>query len=203
MDLYFRLNPEVPWLSRQANQVLETLILPTDVGLEFGSGRSTCWFAQRMKHLTSVEHDTGWFERVTESIAAKKIQNVTFVNAAFSRGEDPEKSEYVRIADRFADGSLDFVLVDGMVRDYCALATLPKVAPGGVLVVDDIHGFLDVPTTAPYSRWKRGPLNDRWGAFVEAVSTWRFIHAAQGIKDTGIWICSPSTRRAARVGTSA
>lgn len=188
MLLYFRSNPDVPWLSAQANQVLDTMLLPTDVGAEFGSGRSTCWLAQRMKHLTSVEHDAAWYATVSEAIRQKSIRNVEYVFSPFPEDDDPNSTDYVRNIDRFANGSLGFALVDGLARDYCALALLPKVAPGGLMVVDDIHGFLDVETTAPYSRQGRGPANERWAEFAGAVADWRFVHAAQGIKDTGIWV---------------
>lgn len=43
-----RRNPEHPWLTADAVRILSTLILPTDIGVEFGSGRSTKWFAQRL-----------------------------------------------------------------------------------------------------------------------------------------------------------
>jgi predicted O-methyltransferase YrrM len=186
--LYFRRNPDVPWLSPQANHLLATLLRPTDIGVEFGSGRSTAWFARRIQQLVSIEHDPTWYGIVREDIARASLHNVEYVLASIREDEDPATSEYVRVADRFADRTLDFVLVDGMARDQCALALLPKVAPGGLMVVDDIHGFLDFETTAPYARWRRGPANDAWARFASEVSGWRWIVAAQGIKDTGIWI---------------
>jgi hypothetical protein len=48
---YERFNPEQPWLTRNMIEILENWLKPTDVGLEFGSGRSTTWFARRVRHL--------------------------------------------------------------------------------------------------------------------------------------------------------
>ena len=68
VKLYERKYPEYPWLTEQANSILSTLLKPTDVGLEFGSGRSTIWFAKRIKYLTSVEHNKLWYDKVSKMI---------------------------------------------------------------------------------------------------------------------------------------
>jgi hypothetical protein len=47
------MHPDVPWLTRQAVEILEDWLKPGYVGLEWGSGRSTLWFARRVSHLTS------------------------------------------------------------------------------------------------------------------------------------------------------
>src|SRR5687768_18165460 len=46
----------------------------------------------------------------------------------------------------FADGSLGFALVDGAssdARGHCANAVIPKLAPCGLLVVDNVNWFID------------------------------------------------------------
>ena len=54
-----------PWISYDATRVLERMLVerPCDV-LEFGSGMSTLWFAQRVKRLCSIEHDSKWFKDI-------------------------------------------------------------------------------------------------------------------------------------------
>ena len=37
-------HPADPWLTRQSINIIKKLIKPEDIGLEFGSGRSTIWF---------------------------------------------------------------------------------------------------------------------------------------------------------------
>src|SRR5690349_8508790 len=45
----FKRQTEVtPWIPADALQILEGLLQPTDVGVEFGSGGSTTWFASRV-----------------------------------------------------------------------------------------------------------------------------------------------------------
>lgn len=56
--------PELPWLTPQANAILTEWLKPSDIGFEWGSGRSTMWLATKVNRLTSVEHDKHWAERV-------------------------------------------------------------------------------------------------------------------------------------------
>ena len=74
--LYERRFPDYPWLTKDANAFLESWFLPTDIGLEFGSGRSTPWIAQRVGKLYSVETNSQWSERVSQSIVGSGIANV-------------------------------------------------------------------------------------------------------------------------------
>ncbi|HXT93278.1 MAG TPA: hypothetical protein VN714_28940 [Trebonia sp.] len=63
--VYQRAHPADPWLTPEAIGLLGTLLHPTDRGAEFGSGRSTLWFAGRVAALTSVETNARWHESVT------------------------------------------------------------------------------------------------------------------------------------------
>ena len=49
--VYERRNMDKPWLTPRAVELLSELILPTDTGIEWGSGRSTAWFAKRLKQF--------------------------------------------------------------------------------------------------------------------------------------------------------
>ncbi len=121
--LYQRRNPQTPWLTQTAIGLLEDWLKPTDNGLEWGAGRSTCWFARRIGHLVSVESDRQWFARVELQLLAEEFKNVTLCYAAAdytleSRADQPTT---VQIAADLADSSLDFVLVDGTLREYCVV----------------------------------------------------------------------------------
>jgi len=49
-----------PWITRDAINLLTTLIKKDFVGLEWGSGSSTIWFADKLKFLYTIEHDVEW-----------------------------------------------------------------------------------------------------------------------------------------------
>jgi predicted O-methyltransferase YrrM len=184
-----RRHPDQPWLTRQANEMLSSLILPTDVGLEFGSGRSTLWLARRMRHMTSVEHDSTWHEQVARTLAQNGISNVEYLFREQDTDDDrAHESGYVRVANAMPEQSLDFVLVDGIYRVDCANAVLDRLRPGGLLILDDAQRYLPSNSVSPDARQPdQGPLSRKWSTFLEAVHGWRTIWTSSGIDDTAIW----------------
>src|SRR5258705_6754658 len=186
---YERRNMDKPWLTQRSIELLSELLLPSDVGIEWGSGRSTTWFARRLKHLTSIEDNKEWYDIVSKRLAEEKLTNVSYHHAPPPGADDnARRSEYVTLCSSIADSSLGFALVDGSAREYCAEAVIPKIAPGGLLVVDNANWFFDHPTHSPTSRVGQGPQNERWAAVGRTLSNWRMIWTTQGVSDTGIWI---------------
>ena len=185
---YQRSFPQEPWLTRDANRALASLLKPTDVGLEFGSGRSTIWFARRIAHLTSVEHDEGWYRQVSQRLKAERVQNVTYLLRKATMATGETEPGYTAVAATFADGSLDFVLVDGALRGQCALAALPKLAEGGILVIDNVNWYLSSASRSPNSRSpEQGPLDDDWKKVDRAIAGFRKIWTSNGVSDTAIY----------------
>jgi predicted O-methyltransferase YrrM len=178
---------KAPWLTREANSCLEQLLRREDLGIEWGAGRSTPWIAARIRHLTSVESDLEWGERVRAMIGPDLTSQVTLVVCPDAT-QDPIASRYVRILDEFADGALNFALVDGGVaRDHCALGVIPKLAPGAILVLDNAQWYLDHPSRAANRRTGKGPANEYWADFEARVRAWRCIWTTTSLGDTAIW----------------
>ncbi len=204
LQLYHRRFPDHPWLTETANSVLSTVLKSTDRGIEFGSGRSTLWIAERVGLLTSVEHDPGWHRSIAESIEQKGLKNVRYL---FREKDVPEptpidwdergmESAYVGVIDEFHDESLDFCFVDGIYRGPCALKAINKVRAGGLIVVDNVHFWLPRPTSAfvPVSAPKKfmrssedGPASSQWASFQEVVKDWRYIYTSDGTQDTALY----------------
>lgn len=186
--LYEFRHPDHPWLTQQANQNLSTLLRPQDVGLEWGSGRSTFWFARRIKYLTSIEHDETWYKVVSSKLKAATISNVNYLLCKLDKGQKPEESSYVQVANAFAKENLDFVLVDGRYRDVCANIVLEKIRPGGILVIDNVNRYLPCDSISPNSRAKKSTLaSEYWDCFLDRVKDWRLIWTSNGVWDTAIW----------------
>jgi hypothetical protein len=181
---YERKHPDTPWLTPQANQILATALLPTDVGIEWGSGRSTGWFSKKLQHLTSIEHDAQWYNRVKAQLAQVGAGNVTYLQKTLDGQAD---SPYVQAAHAFADGSLSFALVDGELRKECLSAVIPKIAAGGLLVLDNANWYIDHPSRSPDSRSGKGHLDADWAAVVASLSNWRMIWTSSGVTDTALW----------------
>jgi hypothetical protein len=171
-----RMNPDKPWLCPGTVRFLDRHLTPDMTGLEFGSGRSTRWFAGKVGHLVSVEHHPGWYEQVRSELAARGVANVDYrlvpLDHPEAEGERPEYDpvpRYVAVADGFPDRSLGFVMVDGHYRTHCIRHCLGKLRPGGLLVVDDLNRWPTPEATAVPADW---PVAD--------LST-------NGIKRTGVW----------------
>jgi predicted O-methyltransferase YrrM len=184
-----RRNPGVPWLTREAISILSRALRPLDRGLEYGSGRSTCWFARRTAGLISVESDAQWYATVRAQLAsaglAEKV-DYRFVPADEKRTNDPYRSAYLAVLESLAPESLDYVIVDGIYRDDCAVRATPLLKPGGLLIVDNINWFVPSRSRSPLSARRVGTSN--WAEFLQFVHAWRLIWTTTGVTDTGLWI---------------
>lgn len=120
-----------PWLAPKAIKILEEHLRshPDAKVLEYGSGRSTIWFAQRTRNLYSVEHHEGWYHKVLE-IAEEAIDCHPF---HYFLLETP----YYEFSYEFEDAFFDIILVDGRNRKGCVAHCLTKLKPGGLLMLDD------------------------------------------------------------------
>jgi hypothetical protein len=187
---YRRTHPGLPWLTQEANRILETLLLPQDVGLECGSGRSTLWFAARVSHLTSVEHNPQWHARVAGWLDEKQLANVDYhlCPGSDSAADLYNLPAYVRIVDDIPPNSLDFALVDGIFRDACALLALDRLKAGGFLVIDNANLYLPCESHAPNSKREAdGPASLLWAQFLQKTAGWRTIWTSNGVSDTAFF----------------
>jgi predicted O-methyltransferase YrrM len=182
---YRQAHPEQPWLAPEAIRFLEGYLRPSDMGLEFGSGHSTLWFARRLAALTSVEHDPVWGERVRAMLVEGGVKNVTYLVIDLEAGQPGQAPDYVRASERFAERSLDFVLVDGRRRDECALAVLPKLRPGGLFVLDNADVYLPSDQHTPNAR--QTPDGPGWAQFLDLVRGWRCFWTGNGVYATAMW----------------
>jgi len=187
---YEATKPDHPWLTRSANNILDSYLTKSDVGLEFGSGRSTVWFAKHIAHLTSVEHDESWGVIVRQLLQKTKCTNVEYhLLSTEAKDNEETNSPYVSVIDTFDDVSLDFCLVDGLQREFCALRVLEKIRPGGLLVIDNVNWFLCSDSNSTNSRsFADGPDGLIWKEVEDRLSDWRRIWTTSGVSDTAIFI---------------
>jgi predicted O-methyltransferase YrrM len=124
----FGFRPAVPWLGYRATRSLDSLIQKSWKVLEFGSGSSTSWLAARCSALVSVEHDPDWYAEISRRLRRDQVSNVTYLLRT--------EKDYARLDD-WPDGYFDFVLIDGVLRDRSARASIPKVRSGGSIYLDN------------------------------------------------------------------
>jgi hypothetical protein len=155
-----RMNPDKPWLCPGTVRFCEKHLDRSMKGLEFGSGRSTVWFAGQVGSLTSVEHNSEWFEKVQHLLVERGVTKVDYrfvppnhaVHEA-SHAPDQPTPDYVRVAEDFPDRSLDLVVVDGLYRNHCIRRAVRKLRPGGYLLVDDVNVWPSVELIPVPASW--------------------------------------------------
>lgn len=149
------LDRQVPWLPYAAVKFLEQHLNCSATVFEFGSGGSTIWFARRAKQVISVEHNRTWYTRVRQVLNENNLSNVTLLlrepkivdqpvqkgpiqGVTYGTSSGPwDMESYATAIDDFDDASFDVVLVDGRSRAACLVHAIPKVRPGGLLILDD------------------------------------------------------------------
>lgn len=182
-------HPEWPWLSTTVVPQLDSLLHSTDVGLEVGSGRSTTWFAERTRQLTSIEHDPEWVYKLENSVSNRGLGNVTIQYIPYRSDVLDHASEYRAFIENLPDTSLDYALIDGFHRSVTSNAVLRKLKEGGLLIIDDVHRYLPSASRTPGARSaKDGPLDGEWGLFWERTMAMRRLWFSDGVHDTAIFI---------------
>ena len=114
-----------PWICTAMTGLLDGRLRRDLRVFEYGCGGSTAYFAARCAMVHSVEHDSAWAAAVTATLPG---------NATVLLRKDP--ATYAAAIDE--DGGVwDLILVDGRHRLACCRAALPRLAPAGVLLLDD------------------------------------------------------------------
>lgn len=199
LEIWGRRTPNAPWLTRVAVRHLDRYLEPSHVCLEWGSGRSTPWFASRVGHLTSVESDPPWHAQIDRLLSATNVSNVdhrlieadlllTFAMATTS-SQVSDLHRYAEVAREFEDKSLDFVLIDGAARDLCLVEAIPKIRAGGILALDNANWLFPSDSHSPSSIPPEGePLTPLCDQALDTLRYWRSRRTTDGVTDTWLWL---------------
>jgi predicted O-methyltransferase YrrM len=187
--VYQHRNSHMPWLADGANEFLQTYIRPSDVVLEFGSGRSTIWLASCVSQLVSVESSPDWYRKVSDLLAQKNLRNVDYYYLEGDQNDTHAiEAAIVGITSQYEDNKFDFILVDGVCRDICTRESIRILRPGGILVIDNINRYLPSASTSPNSRsFNMGPDGKIWSDIAQTINTWRYHWISSGVTDTAIY----------------
>lgn len=112
---------------------------------EWGSGASTLWLAARAGEVHSVEHHAGWAEvlapRLPANVALRVVEPVATPDPAVPSAKPGHAgldfAAYVAAIDD-VPGRFDVVVIDGRAREACLERAVDRLAPGGVIVFDNV-----------------------------------------------------------------
>jgi len=191
---YRKQHADHPWLTPQAIRILIDWVRCTDRGIEWGSGKSTAWFAQRIEHLVSIEHDLIWYERtltwlVRNGLSSRVEQRLLPLRREVERkdsGEVVTHQPYVTVVNEYCDESFDFALVDGRLRHLCTAMVLPKIRPGGLLILDNSERY--IPSEGMNWHSTNAIARQEWQSVLVTLNRWRTIETTNGVWRTRFWI---------------
>ncbi len=177
-----------PWTSPASIEIFDTILTKEMTGIEFGSGFSTIFFAERMKSFTSIEHYKGWYDKISEVFASRNDLSIDYKFIPPSNthtAQTPsfnqyfpeivtqfqirnEYFEYFEAVSSYPDEHFDFILVDGRARIECLLNSLPKLKKNGILVLDNSE-------------------RNRYQIIFKHLEKWPKVFTTTGLTDTTFW----------------
>jgi predicted O-methyltransferase YrrM len=180
-----------PWLTPAAILFFQKWLTNEKNGAEFGSGISTVFFAQRSKHVVSIEHFEPWYKKVVDLFKEEGLRNVTynFIPPVSNSKEQSLQSEvfnqydlmkyendimweyfdYFRALDAYESGHFDYVLVDGRARPECLVHAIDKLKSGGLMVLDNSE-------------------RNRYKIVFELLKEWPSFTTSTGLTNTTFWV---------------
>ena len=198
------LRPEEPSLTPQAVRELDRRLTHHMVGVEWGSGNTTRFFARRTRHLTSFETDTSYYHWVAGTLRAERLDNVDYRLIPHDfEGETDEQAMHrnaiVQAAYAFGDETLDYALVDSAPRGCLCRGLAPKIKRGGLLILDNANWYLrpppevhpPAPGTVIATIGTPGsaiPNHECWPAFARLTADWDARWSSNGIQMTLILV---------------
>lgn len=156
----YLLSSPSPWMSFDAIDYLKNYLKNISGAhlFEYGSGGSTLFWLTQGAKVVSIEHDPLWYALVNKYTGQTEDLDYRLIEPEF-RGRDWEKTsdaanpddyatadeklrnysfrQYVRQIDSFPDNYFDIIIIDGRSRPACIKHSVSKVAPGGVVVLDN------------------------------------------------------------------
>jgi predicted O-methyltransferase YrrM len=204
--IYRRNHPDMPDLTEASIALLSQLLRKTDAGAEYGAGNSTAWLAKRSKYLTSFETNPAYAPVVRANLAAQGVANADLNHIPFDYIGDSRDDElkmhdhpWLRSAERFADNSLDYALVDSAPRGCLCWRLAGKIKDGGLLILDNAEWYFPPPqglTPKPPAAinialgypGSRLPHHICWPKFIEGTKHWRHLWTSNGVSTTLIMV---------------
>jgi hypothetical protein len=123
-----------PWLTHPALEVIEKWDLADKLVLEWGSGLSTIWWADKCKFVVSIEAEPNWHARIVELKNSHGLQDkAQLIYRNVHEGDQTKIDFYTDVPAWYKP---NIVVVDGVLRYECILKALTLPRPL-VLIVDN------------------------------------------------------------------
>ena len=118
-------NP-IPWYTYPAIEYLSQFDYSERTVFEFGCGFSSRFWASRARKVVSIEDNPQWYEKWRSQFREENLE---------VRWRDEGEVYYNAV---YEDGKFyDVIAIDGKRRAQCAETAVDRLAPGGIVILDD------------------------------------------------------------------
>lgn len=186
-SIWQKFHPDAPWLVRSALGPIAARLSPTARGAEWGSGRSTVWFARQVEHVTSVEDDPDWYAVVLDMLDKRGLSGRVSLCKVDAHGTT---EDYLAPVAALAADSLDFVLVDGSRdRGRCLEIAMAQLKSGGLLILDNAERYCDHPSLHHlHNHMDAIEIGDPvWARLRPVLATWNAAWFNDGVSATALF----------------
>lgn len=146
-----------PWWPYTAVDWMSVHLSPGAHVFEYGGGGSTLWLEDHDAVVTVAEHDASWHQQLQQVLSARTkvlLRPSETTGTIRSAVHEGYFDSYVSAITHEPDESLDLVIVDGRARVACVRQALPKVKPGGLLLLDDTERLRYRPAVDLMAGWE-------------------------------------------------
>jgi hypothetical protein len=119
----------IPWYTYPAIDYLASLDIKNKKVLEFGSGQSSYWWAERTQQVCSLEDSDFFFQKLNRN----KPSNLKLFMC-------DTHLKHIGNAELSA-GYFDIIVIDGFDRYQCFLNSLELISEDGIFIFDNSEGY--------------------------------------------------------------
>lgn len=152
------LDLELPWISYEAIDFLETYLKKAHMVAEYGGGGSTLFFAKRVNKVLCIESDFDWAAKISAKIKEQGISNVDLRIHPYDANDRSKfkESDYLHAID---GEKFDLILVDAydklfQLRLDCFYHAENFIRENGCIVVDDSFRYPVLRRKNKAKMWK-------------------------------------------------
>ncbi len=137
----------LPWLTYPAIDFLDSLDYSGRTVLEFGSGYSTLWWAERADSVVALEADQRWLDSMASSMPANATVMALPTDPADKYHRTVDVDSF--LAEHLGERRFDVIVIDGVDRVGTARAALKYLTDDGFVVADNSDSHMLTDGTMP------------------------------------------------------
>lgn len=115
----------IPWFTYGAIELLKERLPKDIVVFEYGCGLGTKWWAKHALQVDAVEHNQGWFKKISEELPKNVEIKLKALNAGYEKTVAESGTTY------------DVIIIDGQKRMACAQTAIQCLTNRGIIIYDD------------------------------------------------------------------